>query len=415
MAGGRIVRDSRSTWGTGAALIAIVVLAGCGGHSGNPGSAPINGSPGSAVPDKPLKVIGIKPHKLTATGAITVMFAAALSPQSPLPTLTPNVPGQWARQGSAAVFTPSRAYPPDTTVTVSLANKVGARVKTIATRATPTGSLLRAEQILARLHYLPLTTAAAAPFDAAAEANAVYSPPKGKFTWRYSDVPTTLKKNWSPGKYGSVVRGAIIAFQHQTGLPLDGTIGLHTWRALLKADLANTVDPDKYSFVTANLYLPQQLTVWVDGKTVLTSPVNGGVPDAPTPLGTYPVYERFTSTTMQGTNPDGTKYSDPGVPWVNYFSGGSAVHGFPRASYGFPQSVGCLELPISVAANVFKLINYGTLVNVAGPFVPPPPVATPGPPASPSPHATPTKKPSSKPSSTPTSTSTPKSKHSAST
>ena len=66
------------------------------------------------------------------------------------------------------------------------------------------------------------------------------------------------------------------------------------------------------------------------------------------------------------------------MPWINYFSGGSAVHGFPRASYGFPQSVGCLELPIPTAAKVFKLIDYGTLVNVAGPFVPAPPVATPG-------------------------------------
>jgi lipoprotein-anchoring transpeptidase ErfK/SrfK len=70
---------------------------------------------------------------------------------------------------------------------------------------------------------------------------------------------------------------------------------------------------------------------------------------------------------MSGTNPDGSHYSDPGVPWVNYFSAGSAVHGFPRSSYGFPQSVGCLELPIPTAKTVFGLISYGTLVNVAGP------------------------------------------------
>jgi hypothetical protein len=167
--------------------------------------------------------------------------------------------------------------------------------------------------------------------------------------------------------------------------------------------------------VSANLYLPQTLSVWVDGHTVLTSPVNGGVAAAPTPLGTYPVYERFTSATMQGTNPDGSKYKDPGVPWINYFSGGSAVHGFPRASYGFPQSVGCLELPIPTAARVFKLIDYGTLVHVAGPFVPAPPVATPAPPASPSPSTSPTPKPSGKsspkPSSTPKPSTTPSPTH----
>jgi lipoprotein-anchoring transpeptidase ErfK/SrfK len=118
----------------------------------------------------------------------------------------------------------------------------------------------------------------------------------------------------------------------------------------------------------------------VAGHTVLSSPVNGGVASAPTPLGTYPVYERFTSTTMSGTNPDGSQYKDPGVPWVNYFSGGSAVHGFPRASYGSPQSVGCLELPISTAKEVFDLIDYGTLVNVAGPRVKPVSSANPAPP-----------------------------------
>jgi lipoprotein-anchoring transpeptidase ErfK/SrfK len=178
-----------------------------------------------------------------------------------------------------------------------------------------------------------------------------------------------------------VLRGAIIAFQHQHNLAVDGSIGKDTWKALTKADLADDVDPDKYSFVSANLELPQTLSVWVDGHTVLTSPVNGGVSGAPTPLGTFPVYERLTSTTMSGTNPSGSHYSDPGVPWVNYFSGGSAVHGFPRASYGSPQSVGCLELPIPTAKTVFGLIDYGTLVHVAGPFVPSASSGAPAPPS----------------------------------
>lgn len=399
---------SRSIWGAVAAVAASAALAGCGTHT--TGSAPPAGVARPAadpVEAKPLKVVSVTPHKLSPSGQITVTFASTLASQSPLPSLSPRVAGQWARQGATAVFTPSGAYPPDSTVSVKLARKPGAKVRTIATATTPTGSLRRAEQILARLHYLPLTTTATPPPNADAEAVAAFHPPAGKFAWRYPDVPATLKDNWSPGQGGIVLRGAVIAFQHQADLPLDGSIGRHTWHALLKADLADAVDPDHYSFVSADLYLPQRLSVWVDGRTVLTSPVNGGVPAAPTPLGTFPVYERFTSTTMQGTNPDGTKYKDPGVPWVNYFSGGSAVHGFPRASYGFPQSVGCLELPIPTAAVVFKMIDYGTLVNVAGPFVAPPPVATPAPPASPTPthstspthSASPT--PSSKPSKSP--------------
>jgi lipoprotein-anchoring transpeptidase ErfK/SrfK len=67
---------------------------------------------------------------------------------------------------------------------------------------------------------------------------------------------------------------------------------------------------------------------------------------------------------MQGTNPDGTHYNDPGVPWVSYFNGGDAVHGFLRGSYGSPQSLGCVELPYAAAATAFQLMNYGTLVTV---------------------------------------------------
>jgi len=73
---------------------------------------------------------------------------------------------------------------------------------------------------------------------------------------------------------------------------------------------------------------------------------------------------RYASTTMTGTNPNGTHYSDPGVPDVAYFNGSDAVHGFPRASYGFPQSDGCVELPIVNAAVVFATDPYGTLVTV---------------------------------------------------
>ena len=77
---------------------------------------------------------------------------------------------------------------------------------------------------------------------------------------------------------------------------------------------------------------------------------------APTADGTFPVYASATrSTTMSGTNPDGSHYVDPGIPWVSYFNGGDALHGFVRASYGFPQSDGCVEMPPANAAVVFPL------------------------------------------------------------
>jgi lipoprotein-anchoring transpeptidase ErfK/SrfK len=104
--------------------------------------------------------------------------------------------------------------------------------------------------------------------------------------------------------------------------------------------------------------------VWENGSTVLTSPTNTGIPAAPTALGTYPIYVRYTFNYMSGFNPDGSYYDDP-VYWINYFNGGDAVHGFVRGSYGFPQSLGCVELPIPTAHVAFNHLAIGDLVTVA--------------------------------------------------
>ena len=66
---------------------------------------------------------------------------------------------------------------------------------------------------------------------------------------------------------------------------------------------------------------------------------------------------------MKGTNPDGKKYADP-VSWVSYFNGSDAVHYYPRASYGFPQSLGCVELPNAQAEQSDPFLTYGSLVTV---------------------------------------------------
>jgi lipoprotein-anchoring transpeptidase ErfK/SrfK len=99
---------------------------------------------------------------------------------------------------------------------------------------------------------------------------------------------------------------------------------------------------------------------------VLSSPANTGVTGAETPQGIFPIFARDVSTTMIGTDTDGTKYDDPDVPWVNYFNGGDAVHGYERASYGVPQSNGCVELPVSTAETVFGMLALGDIVYITG-------------------------------------------------
>ena len=78
------------------------------------------------------------------------------------------------------------------------------------------------------------------------------------------------------------------------------------------------------------------------------------------------MYLRYYFQIMQGTNPDGSKYADP-VYYVSYFDGGDAVHYFPRYSYGYYQSLGCVELPWDAAKKAWPYLTYGSLVTVTGP------------------------------------------------
>jgi lipoprotein-anchoring transpeptidase ErfK/SrfK len=72
----------------------------------------------------------------------------------------------------------------------------------------------------------------------------------------------------------------------------------------------------------------------------------------------------MASGTMSGKNPDGSTYHDTGIPWISYFNGGDALHGFIRASYGFQQSLGCVEMPFSEAGAVYPYTPIGTIVNL---------------------------------------------------
>ena len=57
---------------------------------------------------------------------------------------------------------------------------------------------------------------------------------------------------------------------------------------------------------------------------------------------------------------------DRDLAFVAYFNGGDAVHYFPRASYGSPRSLGCVELPRAAAQRAWPYLTYGSLVTVAG-------------------------------------------------
>jgi hypothetical protein len=121
-----------------------------------------------------------------------------------------------------------------------------------------------------------------------------------------------------------------------------------------------------YSFVMVHeASSGETTTLWHNGQTIITTPANTGAAGAETALGTYPVFEHLASTTMSGTNPDGSTYVDPGILWVSYFNGGDALHYYPRGGYGYPQSNGCVEMPEAAAAKIWPYTPIGALVDVS--------------------------------------------------
>jgi lipoprotein-anchoring transpeptidase ErfK/SrfK len=173
---------------------------------------------------------------------------------------------------------------------------------------------------------------------------------------------------WTEGAENAITKAALMVFERQHGLQVDGIAGHQVWTALLGDAAGAKASTAPYVDVLVSKQVPQTLTLYENGAPAMTGiAVNTGAPGADTADGTFPVFEHVTASRMQGTNPDGTTYDDPAVPWASYFNGGDALHGFVRASYGTPQSNGCVEMPVAVAAQVWPLTPVGTPVTVTGP------------------------------------------------
>jgi peptidoglycan hydrolase-like protein with peptidoglycan-binding domain len=328
------------------------------------------------VPRTPLRVVATSPapgaQSVLSGQALTVTVSTPLSPYTPPPTLTPPLTGNWVLATPTVLqFLADEPLLPGSTEKLTVpggpaglmsaaGQRLPAAVSVPFTVAPP--SMLRMQQLLAELGYLPLSFTPSVPL---ASLQDLAEPQAGTFSWRWSGLPDALTSQWAPGTGGVITRGAVMRFETVEGLTTTGTTNPLLWQTLLAAAASHSVDPDPYDYVYVSTTLPETATVYRDGSPVYRTLANTGIPAAPTELGTYPVYLRYVVTTMSGTNPTGSHYSDPGIPWVSYFNGGDALHGFIRGSYGWPQSLGCVEMPPDNAEIVWPLTPIGTLVTVA--------------------------------------------------
>jgi hypothetical protein len=297
-----------------------------------------------------------------------------------LPVVSPAGSGSWKTLSTHAIeFVPSGyGYGLGSDVQIALpsgVHLVGGSASGGAAAGSwtvPNGSTLRLQELLAQLGYLPFkfTADTTVPNTPEAQEEAAVNAPEGTFDWAYSNVPSALRSMWTPGTYGTMTEGAIMAFENNNDIDPDGSAGATplVWKTLL-TDVASGKGGTSFGYTFVQVHEAdsgESESTWHSGKTVVSGAVNTGTAAAGgTAEGVFPVFEHAPSVTMSGVNPDGSHYTDPGILWVSYFNGGDALHEYPRGSYGFPQSDGCVEMPDSEAASVYPYTPIGTLVDVS--------------------------------------------------
>ena len=316
--------------------VTVVAFASPGSHASLVTSAAPAAVTKPLQPAAGLQLVSMTPaagtRGVNGTNPIRVQFSAPLAASSPMPTLSPSVPGHWTIQGNAAVFTPTVGYFQNTRVTVKVPGGLAGMISAAGVTAGNGGTLgsnqnqsfttgsfsnMRLQQLLAQLGYLPMTwTSKAHPAistaNAKAELSAAYSAPAGTFAWQ-SGYPWSLKEQWKAGSANILQVGAVRAFESVHGLTMDGSASSTVWSRLFTAVAKGQKNPNGYTYALASQHYPETLTIWHNGHVVLESPVNTGIPASPTADGTFPVYLRYYFSYMKGTNPDGSEVRRPGV------------------------------------------------------------------------------------------------------
>jgi hypothetical protein len=322
----------------------------------------------------PLTLITHLPVNSVADGTsgVAVRLNGDPAPNTPRPTVTPHVAGSWVDFGPYEVFKPVSTLEPCTTYTLripaatfALKHRRLGRSRSATFGVTCPG-LTAVQEALARLGYLPYTlhgfvgASSIAKLTRREAAKRAFVLPHGVLKANVRGAPPLTM-----GTIDATTTGALEVFEGNHGMAVGTTITKQLWVELIAGETLAHRDPNPYTWVTVTKTLPETLEVHEGHKIALSSPTNTGVPGADTTSGIFPIYVRYVATTMIGTNVDGSHYDDPGVPWVNYFNGGDAVHGYIRPGYGYPQSNGCVELPIATAQKVYGMLQVGDLVIVS--------------------------------------------------
>ena len=99
----------------------------------------------------------------------------------------------------------------------------------------------------------------------------------------------------------------------------------------------------------------QTLVAYEGTRPVFATLVSTGRPGFETPTGTYRIYAKHVTVTMDDTEAGEEAYSIEDVPWVQYFKDSFALHGaFWHNRFGRVKSHGCVNLSPKDAMRLFK-------------------------------------------------------------
>ena len=230
------------------------------------------------------------------------------------------------------------------------------------------GTILRLHQLLAQVGYLPVDWDGAADPVArtpSAQLAAVADPPAGHFSWPYPhSTPKELRGIWRTFAWNEITRGAVMMFEHDHGLEVDAFVGPKVWHALLSRRARREASHRRLQLrlrasqraAAADALARRQDDSHLTGKH--------GRPRRADPARDLPGLRAHPDRHDGRHKPGRIHYNDPGIRWISYFNHGEALHAFNRSSFGTPQSLGCVELPLAAAAKVYPYTPIGTLVTV---------------------------------------------------
>jgi peptidoglycan hydrolase-like protein with peptidoglycan-binding domain len=133
----------------------------------------------------------------------------------------------------------------------------------------PFSSLALAD-LLGQLGYLPGTwqqpnlgmqiASKSAAMGRAGELQLAYDPPPGSMTWDQG-YPPSLPSLWKPGTYNVILRGAVMAFQSEHDMTINGVVNGALWAELPRARNAGQNNVNDYTYAVASKGSPETLTI----------------------------------------------------------------------------------------------------------------------------------------------------------